>query len=265
MIFRAGVMRILAVFLVLFAPVLAWADQGTVIAVEQPARVQSDEGLVTLALGDTVTGGDIVATGQGGSVQLLFPDETRVVVGPSSQLKVRDLLYRNNNTARRFRIDAVAGTFRLLTGTSPRRAFQVRTPTATMAVRGTEFDFAVERETRKTSLLVHDGAVRFCSIDGRCAVIPRGCQLAQLDRALRFSQPRTNEDRLEILRALFPYAQSDAALEPLFRAFIEDCNDDKDRASAPVVALYQVDLPQNTAPDRSDPPEPPTGPVNPAE
>ena len=103
MIFRAGVMRILAVFLVLFAPVLAWADQGTVIAVEQPARVQSDEGLVTLALGDTVTGGDIVATGQGGSVQLLFPDETRVVVGPSSQLKVRDLLYRNNNTARRFR------------------------------------------------------------------------------------------------------------------------------------------------------------------
>lgn len=243
--------------LILFLPGMSLAEIGTVVAVTQPARLSSEGEVSRLTLRTQVVEGDTVATGEGGEIQLLFPDETKIVVGPNSQLKIQRLLFRNNNKARRFRVDAVAGTFRLLTGDSPKRAFRVRTPTASMAVRGTQFDFVYEREERDTTLVVHDGAVQMCAIDGRCAFVPSGCHMVSIDRLRRFRQPATKEERAAILARFFPYAPKDADLEPLFRALIDACADDDDDPAP----LAKIELP----PDPEDEPDDEDRRGNPAE
>lgn len=264
---------VLSAILFCLVPVLAVAEIGRVVEVSQPAAIRADGGeMVRLEVDDQVSMGDSVATGKTGRIQLLFPDDTRIVVGPNSQIKLTNLKFRSDNKARRFRVNAVSGTFRMLTGNSPKRAFRVKTPTASMAVRGTQFDFDVERETRTTTLVVHDGEVRLCATNTRCANVPKGCQLVQLNQLRGFSQPRTEAERREILSRAFPFAQDDSALEPLFRALIESCKDDKkDKKSAeeekalPTV-LKQIDLPPDpgTPSNKSSSEEEPRG-RNPAE
>ncbi|HEY5081755.1 MAG TPA: FecR domain-containing protein [Bauldia sp.] len=46
----------------------------------------------------------------------------------------------------------VRGAFRFLTGGSPKDAYSINTPMATIAVRGTEFDLDVEGQTGKARL-----------------------------------------------------------------------------------------------------------------
>ncbi len=72
-----------------------------------------------------------------------------------------------------------------------------------MAVRGAAFDFAVAREDQDSSLIVHDGVVKFCSSGRRCVEVPRGCQTVQLDRLRRFTQPQNRDERVRTLRDLF--------------------------------------------------------------
>jgi len=212
---------------------MAVAERGDIVALTNPAWINSDGVSRVATQGDQIIAGDVVSTGPGGNVQIMLPDETRIVIGPNSQMKMTRLAFRRNNTARRVRLNAVAGTFRFITGNSPKRAFSVRTPTATMAVRGTAFDFAVERTEQGTSLVVHDGVVRLCGSSSRCVAVPRGCQTVQIDRLRRFTQPQNQEERLAILRALFPYARGDTQLEPLFRTFVENCQrSDGDRTAS---------------------------------
>jgi hypothetical protein len=165
----------------------ALSATGETVAVVQRAVINSDGTTVTLNVGQPVALGDTIATGDSGEAQIIFPDQTRIVVGPNSQLSITRLLFRDNGTARRLSVNAVRGTFRFLSGESPSRAYNIRTPTATMGVRGTAFDFAVEGGD-DTDLVVYSGRVQFCA-RGRCARVPGGCQAVRIDRRGAFSQP----------------------------------------------------------------------------
>lgn len=230
----------------------AMAQIGTVVALTQPAEVQKGDNRNLLSVGDTVMTGDVVSTGTNGRVQLQFPDETRIVVGPKSQLKIQKLLFRKDNTARRFRLRAVSGTFRMLTGNSPKRAYSVRTPTGSMAVRGTEFDFHIPNNKRETTLVVHEGAVNLCGAGGRCVVVPNGCRMVGVNQALRFAQPKTLADRNSFLERAFPFAFDDTVLAPAFRASQLNCRDDDKKVTAQTPAS-EILLPQLALPKPPDP------------
>lgn len=232
--------------------VVALAQSGSVVGLSAPARLTTSGAVKPLKMGDEVSMGDIVSTGKAGQVQILFPDQTRVVVGPNSELKIQKLLFRSNGTARRMTLNAAAGTFRFLTGESPKRAYRLRTPTATMTVRGTAFDFAVDGSVKDTALVVHEGTVRYCDRHGRCVSVPNGCQTVMIDRLRRFTQPENAEQRLQILRAMFPYARDDSRLEPLFRTFVASCREGDNKSTGQSVAATQK-LTQLTLPP--DPPD----------
>lgn len=206
-------------------PGAALSDVGEAVSVIQPARLKSGTVTATLHEGRQVLVGDIVATGDGGRVELVFQDETRIVVGPNSQLTVRQMLFRNNGKAKRFGIDAVSGTFRVLTGNSPKRAYRFRTPTATMAVRGTQFDFAYDRTTRDSAAVVHDGLILMCASRTRCTEIPAGCNVVYINAEQNFSQPLTRGELAETLQHLFPYATDDSQLGGAFQAPIGKCRE----------------------------------------
>ena len=70
------------------------------------------------------------------------------------------MLVRADGTAGKFAVNALAGTFRFLTGNSEKSAYQIITPTGTLGVRGTKFDFTVDPRTGQTKVVLFEGQVK---------------------------------------------------------------------------------------------------------
>jgi hypothetical protein len=123
----------------------AWAQVvGKVTNIAQGATVTQLKVTKKLALKSNISTGDLLKTDATGHLQIAFADRTRIVVGPSSELLIEDVTLSGGKKASRFAVQALGGTFRFLSGRSPKPAYVLRTPTATMGIRGTEFDFSVD-------------------------------------------------------------------------------------------------------------------------
>lgn len=84
--------------------------------------------------------GDLVTTDAGGQAQLKFRDDTRMIVGPNSQLTIDKFVYAGDGTAKQVTFEATRGVFRFITGNSPKPAYLIDTPVATIGARGSHGD-----------------------------------------------------------------------------------------------------------------------------
>jgi hypothetical protein len=109
---------------------------GVVLAVVQSSEADGDTGRRTLAVEAPVYSGDHIITGPTGEAQVKFRDDTKLVVGPNSMMVIDAFVFENNDSARQISINAVRGAFRFITGKSPKDAYSITTPTATIGVRG---------------------------------------------------------------------------------------------------------------------------------
>jgi ferric-dicitrate binding protein FerR (iron transport regulator) len=159
----------------LAAPALA--ASGVALGVDQNATLEGEAGARILAVGSDVFIGDKVVTDASGLVELRFSDSTRLVIGPRSSLVIEDYLLREDGSAGKFAVNALAGTFRFITGGAPKDRYLITTPTGTVGVRGTAFDLNVEAAA--TSLLLFHGAVILCTLDGKCVIVDEVCELGQ--------------------------------------------------------------------------------------
>ncbi|MGV3573560.1 MAG: FecR family protein [Devosia sp.] len=164
----------------LFASSAHSAD-GRAVGVNPDALVRFSGGDRILAVGADISLGEQVVTGASGQVQIVFSDQTRLVVGPGSALTIESYLF-NGATADKFAINALAGSFRFISGHSPKSAYSINTPTASIAVRGTKFDFNVTRP--RTDLMLYEGGVRLCSISGQCQELNARCDLGTVDASV---------------------------------------------------------------------------------
>jgi len=156
-------MNRLAVFLavsMISLPGLALAAaEGTAVGVRPDALARIGASERILVVGADVSVGETVVTGPSGTVQLLFDDQTRLVVGPRSALQIETYLLAGTG-ADKFAVNALAGTFRFISGNSPKSAYSIDTPTASIAVRGTRFDLTVGGG--QNFVMLFDGALRLC-------------------------------------------------------------------------------------------------------
>ena len=206
---------LLAILLAPFAfSAYAMAAQGTAVDVDPDARARGGSGERTLVVGADVTVGETVITGPQGVVQLLFEDQTRIVVGPGSALTIESYLLAGPGSASKFAVNALGGAFRFLSGNSPKPAYSITSPTATIAIRGTKFDFDVDRS--ETRVMLYEGAVELCSRSGACTELVDRCDVgvAASSSAVRFG-PRDAERVPISLR--FRYARFQQPLLPDFR------------------------------------------------
>jgi hypothetical protein len=150
---------------------------GTTVDVKGQAEVTLNGERYLIISGARISDGAVITTGEDGTVQLTFDDGTNIVVGQSSTLEISDVLMTTGNIASRFAINAVSGGFRFITGNSPKENYEIETPKATMGVRGTEFDLSVD--SRTTTLVLFDGAVRMCRGNNRCAMVQGSCAVAR--------------------------------------------------------------------------------------
>ncbi len=65
------------------------------------------------------------------------------VVGPNSRAVIDDFLFKPDGTATDVALNAVKGTFRFITGKSPKEVYSIKTPTMSIVVRGTIVDLHV--------------------------------------------------------------------------------------------------------------------------
>lgn len=199
---------------------------GNAVAVVQSANVEGGGGSRVLEVKAPVFMGDKVKTGKSGQAQLLFLDKTRMVVGPGSQLAIDSFVYQGGGaTARQFTISAVKGAFRFITGASAKQAYVIRTPTATIGVRGTRFDFTVNRDGT-TNLALYEGGVRLCdrATPRHCTVLTGSCSVIVLAPKKDFRWVKNINERADMFRRLFPYAFSQASLRRDFRVASGGCN-----------------------------------------
>lgn len=230
--------------------------EGTAVGVNPDALARLNATDRTLQVGADVSVGELIVTGNAGLVQIIFDDDTRLVVGPRSSLLIETYLMASSNTAEKLSINALGGSFRFITGNSPKPAYTINTPTASIAVRGTEFDLVVER--RNTKVMLYDGALRICNGGNDCAELANRCEVgtASAQQAVLF---RRNDSTREPLSVEFRYARFQGGLMPQFRvrnpgSCVEDssgANTGSDNApvqqtTAPTTSNTQTSTPTST-------------------
>jgi hypothetical protein len=109
---------------------------GVVLAVVQQSEADGETGRRILVTEGPVFAGDKVITGPSGEAQVRFRDNTKLVIGPNSVMVIDAFVFEDNDTARKINISAVRGAFRFISGSSPKDAYTITTPTATIGVRG---------------------------------------------------------------------------------------------------------------------------------
>lgn len=197
-------------------------EAGKAVAVVQSATATGENGERTLQAGMAVSIGDIIKTGRGGQVQLVFTDDTKLVVGPNSSLVIDTYLLRSKSIVDSFAVKALGGTFRVITGKSPKKAYSVRTPAAAIGIRGTSFDLAIRR--RSTDLLLFSGEVDLCGTVN-CVLLKDACSLANAPRNGDASLENSAKRRNRQINARFPYTVSQTRLLPEFRVSTKSCGD----------------------------------------
>lgn len=205
--------RIAVLALIGLAPSAGLAASGTALGVDPQAEAQTAGIVRVLTVGDGLEIGDTVRTGPNGQVQIKFADETELVVGPNSVLTIEDYLLRGDNSAGKLAINALAGTFRFATGVASKDRYLITTPTGTIGVRGTEFDFNVDEEG--THVLLFHGAVRLCNLDNVCVTLDGTCEIGEYDTTdsqIIGPASETSGEQREAWKEQFQYAQDQSTL-----------------------------------------------------
>ena len=184
--------------LLLFAASIQWSGatamaqtlDARVASVNGPALRRNNQRAFILSRGDLLSPGDEIDTRGGGRVVIDLTDGSVVVVHPNSRIVISD--YRSASSLREmFRI--LIGRVRVKIahyGGKP-NPYRVNSPTASILVRGTEFDVAVE-PSGDTRVEVYEGLVEVQSLSDprRSAFLSAGRgALVKRNKDIRFFTP----------------------------------------------------------------------------
>jgi hypothetical protein len=130
--------------LIISIAISAAADDpaGIVKTIKGTASIVRQEKVVTAASGLKIFQGDTVKTGPGGSLGIIFEDDTLLSLGPNSEVTINEYIFAPAQGNMSIVIRMIKGTAAYLSGIiaklSP-QSVKFETPTATLGVRGTRF------------------------------------------------------------------------------------------------------------------------------
>ncbi len=137
-------MRVAALIAGLLVAGTAWADIGSVTEATVTAIIKRGKDTIQVVKGTEIKTNDKVET-KNGKVKIVFKDDTNVTVTESSSLVIDDFVYDPKSGAGKLGLKAAAGTVRYVSGSIAKdpKNVKINTPTAAIAVRGTDFVMAV--------------------------------------------------------------------------------------------------------------------------
>ena len=98
----------------------------------------------TLALEDDVYHNELIATEKDSATKLTFLDETTLTLGPDLSVVLDRFVFDPDPSRASFVMTATQGIFRFASGKLPKNAYRLHTPAATIGIRGTVLDLAIE-------------------------------------------------------------------------------------------------------------------------
>jgi hypothetical protein len=102
----------------------------------------------TLALEDDVYHNELITTEKDSATKLTFLDETTLTLGPDSSVVLDRFVYDPDPSRASSVMTATQGIFRFASGKLPKNAYRLHTPAATIGIRGTVLDLAIEPARR---------------------------------------------------------------------------------------------------------------------
>lgn len=133
-------------------PAASEARAGTFKQVQGEVRLGRDDGRPAQP-GEAVRAGERIRTGEDGAASIVLRDGTVMVLGPDSTADLSQFQFDATTQEGNVLVELLKGSMRVVTGLLTRinpERFKVKTPTAVVGVRGT--DFIVEAHPRAAPL-----------------------------------------------------------------------------------------------------------------
>src|SRR5438270_5682713 len=137
---------ILAAALAIAAPAMA-ADVGLIKVSKGDVRIERAGGSIAAAVGTAVQASDVIVTRADGLAGITFTDNSLVSLGPNSRYSIDKYRFDSTTHQGEFESSLTKGRLAAISGKMVKQspeAMKVRTPSAIMGVRGTEFIVQVD-------------------------------------------------------------------------------------------------------------------------
>jgi len=148
--------RYFTICVLLFATT-AWADIGSITELTGSGTVKRGKESIAAAKGTVIQTNDKVET-KNGKIKITFKDNTTVSVSEHSSLVIDDFVFDPKNAqGGKLGLKATGGAVRYVSGAiagANPNAVKINTPTAAIAVRGTDFVMAVNEVGASTVILM---------------------------------------------------------------------------------------------------------------
>lgn len=148
----------LAINLLLLVSTPAMASIGSITDFRGGGQIKRGAKVAPAAKGSGVEKMDTVSTNSQGRFRITFNDATTVNITENSKLLIDDFIYDGGGKSKgKLGLRVALGTVRYTSGAIAHgnaKGVNIRTPTATIAVRGTDFVMSVDEAGRSTVVLV---------------------------------------------------------------------------------------------------------------
>jgi hypothetical protein len=142
----------------------AFADGKIGVAAAVKNEVQG-RGSRAISVGSEVFANERIRTGDSSTAQFMFLDKTVMSMGPKAELVLDKYVYNPNRGSGQVVVNAVQGSMRFVTGSQNPTNYQIKTPVATLGIRGTVVDLKIS--AFETFIGVMEGSLTIYFNDGR--------------------------------------------------------------------------------------------------
>lgn len=147
---------VLIITLLLLSPINSIAGVGKVTEQTGPTEITRDKKSISSSINTAVEMNDTVTTAKA-KAELTFDDKTTVKLTEHSKMVIDDFVYDPKKGSGKLALNVTLGTARYASGQIAKNNPQqvaIKTPTATIAVRGTDFSMTVDELGRSLVMLL---------------------------------------------------------------------------------------------------------------
>ncbi|MBN2823927.1 MAG: FecR domain-containing protein [Campylobacterales bacterium] len=149
-----------ALIFMIMMSLYAFANIGTIMALKGSANIERGM-IVDAKMGMAIKQGDKIVTSADSRVQVMLKDETVVTIGANSSFDFKEFSFDGSKNSK-VNLKANRGFFRTVTGkiakVAPNR-FKVKTVSATIGIRGTDFSGNIDLERDMEVIRCYSGKI----------------------------------------------------------------------------------------------------------
>jgi hypothetical protein len=147
---RTSALLLTTIILFVLQPVMGSAEPniGSAAAVQNQVQGVIQGQTQSLSSGSAVYSNEVVRTAEASIAELVFLDNTKLSVGPVSTIRLDKFAYDPTKGTGTVVVNASRGAYRFITGVQDPRSYEIKTPYATLGVRGTVLEIVIPNQAR---------------------------------------------------------------------------------------------------------------------